>query len=180
MNMSPLRQPLADKDPAGKENVPTTAPDALEEPATIEDDAHLGDDVDESYQQVIASAKETMGNDKWDEFLRQLSMEPDMLDLHSGLTEQKLAVELEQQLERLVKDGDPLLVELKRMAATVDGMPMAPLLVMMLHTLDSALRVRRVEVSTQLEGGSQTAPFKGTSADYNGICGECAPSPSQP
>jgi hypothetical protein len=48
-----------------------------------------------------------------------------MLDLSRDLTDQKLAVELEQQLERLVKDGDPLLVDLKRMATTVDGMPMA-------------------------------------------------------
>ena len=78
-----------------------------------------------SYDEAFASASELMGEEKWREFLHALTGQPDMLDLRRDLTEQKLAVELEQQLERLVKDGDPLPVELKRMATTVDGMPMA-------------------------------------------------------
>jgi hypothetical protein len=61
--MLPPRIPLADKDPADKENGPTTAPDARVKPAAVDED--VDEDVAASYDEAFASASELMGEKKW-------------------------------------------------------------------------------------------------------------------
>ena len=59
---------------------------------------------------------------------------------------------------------------IRRMAATVKKMPMAPVLCLLMSAVNMTLRLRRYNISTSVDG-EKSVPFRGYSADFDAPCG---------
>jgi hypothetical protein len=128
-------------------------PDHVEEPPP-DFDANDDELSPEERQQILG----------WSLLLDTLRSEGSLIDLQANLNFEAAANELESRLQKLADEGDPLMLEIRRIAGSVKEMPLAPVLVMLKFQADCLLRIRRANISTSLDGEKST-PFRGYSAD---------------
>jgi len=116
------------------------------------------------------SLGETLAGKSWGDLISLLQNDPAGINLHTGLTFDEVAKELEARLQSLAAEGDSLMLYIRRMAATVKKMPMAPVLCLLMSAVNMTLRLRRYNISTSVDG-EKSVPFRGYSADFDAPCG---------
>ena len=116
------------------------------------------------------SLGETLAGKSWGDLMSLLQNDPAGINLHTGLTFDEVAKELEARLQSLAAEGDSLMLYIRRMAATVKKMPMAPVLCLLMSAVNMTLRLRRYNISTSIDG-EKSVPFRGYSADFDAPCG---------
>lgn len=116
------------------------------------------------------SLGETLAGKSWGDLISLLQSDPAGINLHTGLTFDEVAKELEAKLQSLAAEGDVLMLYIRRMAATVKKMPMAPVLCLLMSAVNMTLRLRRYNISTSIDG-EKSVPFRGYSADFDAPCG---------
>ena len=89
------------------------------------------------------SLGETLAGKSWGDLISLLQSDPAGINLHTGLTFDEVAKELEAKLQSLAAEGDVLMLYIRRMAATVKKMPMAPVLCLLMSAVNMTLRLRR-------------------------------------
>lgn len=94
-------------------------------------------------------------------------------DLHEGLVFELVSEELEGFWQAKAKAGDALAVECKEIAATVDGLPIAPVVTMLRKAHQDALRLMKFLVSTASKTQRRSTPFRGYNQDYFGVTAGC-------
>ena len=155
-------------DEFGRHPPPLPRADSGFEPNELEQDENdqpLGDDNDRP-----PSLDDTLAGKSWGDLISLLQNDPAGINLHTGLTFDEVAKELEARLQSLAADGDPLMLYIRRMAATVKKMPMAPVLCLLMSAVNMTLRLRRYNISTSIDG-EKSVPFRGYSADFDAPCG---------
>ena len=98
----------------------------------------------------------------------------DDIELHEELTYDAFCDEVQQWWLARADAGDPLALELKAIANTVEGVAIAPVYKMVLKQTEDMLRIMRFIVSTSSRN-KRAAPFRGYSADYHAVVAECSP-----
>jgi len=106
------------------------------------------------------SLGETLAGKSWGDLISLLQNDPAGINLHTGLTFDEVAKELEARLQSLAAEGDSLMLYIRRMAATVKKMPMAPVLCLLMSAVNMTLRLRRYNISTSVDG-EKSVPFRG-------------------
>ena len=116
--------------------------------------------------------EDSWGTASWAEIVSQVRASCSF-ELHDGLTFEHVSEELEQFWQDKAAAGDELAVECKEIAATVDGLPIAPCVTMLRKAHQDALRLQKFLLATASKLQRRSTPFRGYTQGYLGVTAGC-------